>query len=1294
MRPLNTITYLVSFVVLVHGNLPPRFPSDHYSFRVKEDVEPGVIIDNITASDADSGINGVLDYSLSSSDDALNKFAIHSTTASLTVNDFLNREENDVYRLTVTVRDGAGDEDRATIIIKVLDVNDHDPQFPTSRYSFSVRENSRVGLKVADLQASDPDEGSNGDIRYRLLENPYGLFHVFEKTGSLTVSEKIDSDPEQISRVTLVLEASDNGTPQRSTTVDVDIEIVDEADTPPEFGASKYTIQALENLEPGSLIIDLNATTPDRDVTIEYWFEGSSGPFSMNRNTGEILLSDPLDYETQTFYLLLAAAGGRKPQELTSSVKSIVSIIVEIVNVNDDRPEFSRAFFHFTIPEARPILYQVHQLEAADSDKGVFGELTYFVKDGSLNLPFKVKNDSGIILTTRVLNYERTEDRNGFVFTLVAVDGGKPAFSSSTTVQIKVSDVNEPPSFSQPLYTGSVSEDADTDTTVMRVEAMDPDIERTETLITYKLRSYGNFLNAFRIDESSGVIFTQNALDRETYDEYNLIVEAVDDVQTNLFSTASVRITIGDINDNSPKFLEAQYDYQVLESIRSPYIISQIEAEDKDFGSNSELIYSSNNLPVEFSLDRNLGYLVLRDGQSLDFERRKSYAFDVDVSDKGDSPKLTSTRVTVIVNDVNDNPPIISNPPTEVSVRENLQADTIVFSLVASDEDEGQNGIIKEFLIIGNNFAVQDFRIDNSGVFKTRKRLDRETIDRYQVIIRVVDAGVPSLSSDITVTVVVDDVIDTPPQFIKFIYDTIIAEFKPKGSPIVEVRAKSFDDLKDNKISYSLDGGSSKYGIQSNTGTVVALVDIDPDTMSGEDIKLTVGAHVRNLSNEVSFTISIRKSFCSPLSTSTTVYFSHQEAILHANLLFLHRLRGHSVKCDTRLTLNSTLSSVKNLILSDEEGNLFASPNLPTVTFNADLILTNEDDVTESKLSINSINIDTASIENSVYLYFPHFLASQVVSRQLDHLLLVIANILECNIHQIQIIAVQDDTLRRGTEVLISVRQTSFGDYYLPHLVVYQLKRNLSFLKAKLSIEPTVIGFDSCSRDSCQGLEECKNNIIFSKLLYYTSPNAVFVGHAFRIVPKCFCPKGFERGSLCMKRASICSSSRCKFGGTCVPTKDGYKCVCPPSTTGPDCGTVCDLTTCNPCHSNPCVNGGLCRPTSSAPLYKCICPHPNMGPNCEVTTVTLTPDSRLAIKDLGSLNSISLSLEFASADPNGLILHSGAVGSQYLALELENGQVKLVLSDLRVSPLKTSSTVLLNDGKRHQINVTSANKVC
>uniref|UniRef100_A0A3Q1FX63 Cadherin domain-containing protein n=1 Tax=Acanthochromis polyacanthus TaxID=80966 RepID=A0A3Q1FX63_9TELE len=251
-----------------------------------------------------------------------------------------------------------------------------------------------------------------------------------------------------------------------------------------------------------------------------------------------------------------------------------------------------------------------------------------------------------------------------------------------------LSDINDNvPKFTEAEYQVEVLETVAVGTSLHSLSATDPD-EGANGRIRYSLRGG---LGRFSIDPVSGVVSVAAALDRETQAEHELLVVAEDQGRPARTATATLLVQVSDINDNVPKFTEAEYQVEVLETVAVGTSLHSLSATDPDEGANGRVTYSitqqsPSSENAVFELDSSSGTLQLV--QPLDYSKVEVYRLTVQASDGGTPSLNESASVVVKVKDVNNNPPEFSKESYEVSISENLASGASILTLEVTDKDE------------------------------------------------------------------------------------------------------------------------------------------------------------------------------------------------------------------------------------------------------------------------------------------------------------------------------------------------------------------------------------------------------------------------------------------------------------------------------------------------------------------------------------------------------------------------------------------------------------------------------
>uniref|UniRef100_A0A8C5S868 Cadherin domain-containing protein n=1 Tax=Laticauda laticaudata TaxID=8630 RepID=A0A8C5S868_LATLA len=356
----------------------------------------------------------------------------------------------------------------------------------------------------------------------------------------------------------------------------------------------------------------------------------------------------------------------------------------------------------------------------------------------------------------------------------------------------------------------------------------------------------------FHIDPESGELIATKRLDRERRSKYSLLVRADDGLQS---SDMRINITVSDINDHTPKFSKLSDPiFSIVFFLPLPYLgslVAAILATDEDSSVNGEITYIVNSLG-QFSIDKN-GVLSIK--QTLDRESQSFYSLIVQVNDMSSPPafRYTSTaQVSIILLDVNDNPPSFISPRLTY-IPENTPIDTIIFKAQATDPDSGPNSYIEYNLLnpSGNKFSIGTI----DGEVRLIGELDRETVSNYTLTIIATDKGQPFLSSSTDIVAIILDINDNNPLFAKKLYKVEIAENTLTGTDIVQVFATDNDESSNGQVRYTIISGNtnSDFRIDSVTGVITIAKPLDREKIAA--YSLTVQSTDRGSSPRIDTTI-------------------------------------------------------------------------------------------------------------------------------------------------------------------------------------------------------------------------------------------------------------------------------------------------------------------------------------------------------------------------------------------------------------------------------------------------------
>ena len=344
-----------------------------------------------------------------------------------------------------------------------------------------------------------------------------------------------------------------------------------------------------------------------------------------------------------------------------------------------------------------------------------------------------------------------------------------------------------------------------------------------------------------------------------------MIITAKDNGTPRLTGTLTLVIEVTDVNDNNP-IIRGQYAASVLENVPIHFVIFKIDAYDADEDSFGKLKYEivSPGINSMFRLEENTGTLQV--ASSLDRESTDKYEFIIQVSDNGIPSLSTTLTATINVLDVNDFAPKPNALYYDFFVSEDVLLSTKVGNVVVKDDDIGINSELMFDIATYWKGPKTHFDVNQkTGELFTKGTLDRELDDVYSFLLRVKDGGTPSLSSDITININIQDVNDNFPVFTRPEFSTAIFENLTSGSNFLSTRATDDDVGENAKIRYQLELSSDDnlranyyFGVDENTGNVFLRQKVDREVYQSFVLTITARDNgVPSLSNQVKVHIKV-----------------------------------------------------------------------------------------------------------------------------------------------------------------------------------------------------------------------------------------------------------------------------------------------------------------------------------------------------------------------------------------------------------------------------------------------------
>uniref|UniRef100_A0A6B2E6C1 Putative cadherin egf lag seven-pass g-type receptor n=1 Tax=Phlebotomus kandelakii TaxID=1109342 RepID=A0A6B2E6C1_9DIPT len=1312
-------TVEVQIDVVDRANNPPVWDHNVYGpIYVKENMPVGGKVVSIKASSGIEGNPTVFYRLMPGSTSQTNKFHTFylqqrpdngDTWADIKVNHPLDYESIKEYNLTIRVENNGAQQlaSEATVYIMLEDVNDEIPLF-TEREQETVLEGEPIGTKVTQVNAIDKDGTfPNNQVYYYIVDSPRNegkeFFEINLQSGEIFT--KVVFDREKQGAYALEVEARDgapsarpnsNGQPN-SVTKFIRIGIADKNDNPPYFDKALYEAEVDENEDIQHTVLTVTAKDHDESSRIRYEITSGNigGAFAVKNMTGAIYVAGALDYETRKRYELRLAASDNLKENYTT-------VVIHVKDVNDNPPVFERPTYRTQITEEddRNLPKRVLQVTATDGDKDRPQNIVYFLTgqgidpDNPANSKFDINRTTGEIFVLKPLDRDQPNGRPQWRFTVFAQDEGGEGLVGYADVQVNLKDINDnAPIFPQGVYFGNVTENGTAGMVVMTMTAVDYDDpnEGTNAKLVYSIEK--NVIEEetgspiFEIEPDTGVIKTAVCcLDRERTPDYSIQVVAMDGGGLKGTGTASIRVK--DINDMPPQFTKDEWFTEVDETDGSnlpemPILTVTVHDEDETNKFQYKVIDNSGYGADKFTMVRNNdGTGSLKIVQPLDYEdqlQSNGFRFRIQVNDKGedndnDKYHVAYSWVVVKLRDINDNKPQFERPNIESVVYENAEVGTTLETFKAVDPDQGGKGKIS-FAIDRSSDRQRQFNIDQSGTVTIQRKLDRENIPRHQVKILAIDDGVPPKTATATLTVIVQDINDNAPKFLKD-YRPVLPEHVPPRK-VVEILATDDDDRSKSNgppFQFRLDPGADDI--------IRASFKVEQDQKGANGDGMAIVSSLRSFDREQQkeYLIPIViKDHGNPAMTGTSTLtviigdVNDNKMQPGSKDIFVYNYQGQAP--DTQIgrvyvyDLDDWDLPDKKFYwegaehprfkLDEDSGMITMRQGTRDGKYHLrfkvyDRKHTQNDvpanvTVTVKEIPhdavINSGSIRIAGITDEDFIRVWNYRTQSLSRSKLDRFRDKLSDLLNTERENVDIFSVQ---LRRKHPPLTDIRFSAHGSpYYKPVRLNGIVLMHREEIERDVGINITMVGIDECLYENqmCEG--SCTNNLDISSLPYMVNANkTALVGVRVDVQAECTC------GDRNFSKSESCRSSPCYNGGRCMESRFGLTCTCPTGYT---------------------------------------------GPRCQQTTRSFRGNGWAWYPPLAMCDSSHLSLEFITRKSDGLLIYNGPIVpperdelliSDFIALEIERGFPRLLIDfGSGTLELKVKTKKSLDDGEWHRIDL-------
>ncbi|CAN2390734.1 homophilic cell adhesion via plasma membrane adhesion molecules, partial [Pristimantis euphronides] len=536
----------------------PVFSAKQYNIAIAESRVVGTRFPLEGAVDDDIGINSVKNYELSPNayfSLEVQKDKHQSESLEVVLKEPLDREKEPLLNLTLTAFDGGKPKLNGTtqLMISIQDVNDNAPAFSQSVYETYLLENAPKGTVVVKLNATDPDQGENGDVVYELSNQVppsiRSLFDLDKTSGEIKVVSQVDF--EENGHYEIRIDAYDRGQYPMAGHCKVLVNIIDVNDNPPEMTVTSLSLPVSEDATMGTTVAIIRIQDKDSGSNGKVRCQMTENvPFRLKPSLREyysLIVDGPLNREAIDMYKIEIIAKDEGVPTLSASE----ALLVEISDVNDNAPTFNQHSDTVFITENNPPGTHVYTVTATDGDQNQNSFITYSLIESVIDgIPvmsyLSINPENGKLFALFSFDQEQV---SYFQCSIRATDAGFPPLSGNLTLSIFIIDINDNAPSLYPTFFHMDSEAAEIVPRTAKIGTVVTKVRATDADSGYNAWLLYDFIEPaekvpFGIGRHSGDITVKDSLLEAHQNEYKLVIIIKDHGEPAMSTTATLTMVL------------------------------------------------------------------------------------------------------------------------------------------------------------------------------------------------------------------------------------------------------------------------------------------------------------------------------------------------------------------------------------------------------------------------------------------------------------------------------------------------------------------------------------------------------------------------------------------------------------------------------------------------------------------------------------------------------------------------------------------------------------------------------